>query len=560
MPEMKKVLTLVHAWLVLDFFGDARRAGSGNSSSLTSTIFTQSFLGLVFAALLYPETPPVAFAAANLCLSTVLVTIGALGDESRPWRIAANEHLLRTSPLPDLTATIARSAHAAFATSLVTVGMALPPAILLAHLQEDAWQAPAYVAAACVSSGIACGALGAAGRLLTQWTGAARTALWLGTAKAVLLGGGVVLFALCLPRLQGTAAALPFGSVLAWLTPPWHLARWLAAPSPEAWRLVLLAGVGGFLLLVAALARQPAARQGARVGRDGPLRRLLRRLTAPGPHRAVAEFVAIGVWRNAAFRARVLPLLGIPAATALLSAQAEVANGYALTSALLQLPAIYLPFLVAFLPRSDQPGTEWLFAHAPQLPIAAMHDAVWRALVTHVLLPVFAFATALVTMTDPTGLGALPAAAFAFGVAVVAARPAARALAVIPFTAASDVESGPDLGALLGAALLLGGLGLAFGLWLPATLRWPAASLACAVAVWLLARPAPAAGPLIQERDALGSPRDSDAPTQLHGSPTDRESLRRKAPASLRGELRAIAWLMVILCGLPLTLGGLLAA
>ncbi len=557
---MKKVLTLVHAWLVLDFFGDSRRAGTGNSSSLTSTIFTQSFLGLLFAALLYPETPPVAFAAANLCLSTVLVTIGALGDESRPWRVAANEHLLRTSPLSSLTVTIARSTHAAFATSLVTVGMALPPAILLANLQEDVWQAPAYVVAACVSSGLACGALGAAGRLLTQWTGAARTALWLGTAKAVLLGGGVVLFALCLPRLQGTADALPFGSVLAWLTPPWHLARWLAAPSTEAWRLGLLAGVGAVLLLVAALASRPAARHATRVGRDGLLRRLLRRLTERGPHRAIAEFVAIGIWRNAAFRARVLPLLGIPAATALLSARAEAENAYALTSALLQLPAIYLPFLVAFLPRSDQPGTEWLFAQAPQQPIAAMHDAVWRALVTHVLLPVFAFATVLVTVTGSTGLGALPAAAFAFGIAVVAARPAARALAVIPFTAARDVESGPDLGSLFLSALLLGGFGLAFGLWLPETLRWPGALLACALAGWLLARPAPRAGVLIQERDATGMPADGDASTQVHGGPADREKQRKQAPASLRGELRAIAWLLLILCGLPLALGGLLAS
>ena len=79
---MRTVRALVHAWLVLDFFGDARRTG-GTGSSLTTTIFTQSFLAFVFAALMYPETPPVPFAAANLCLSSLLVATGALSDHDQ---------------------------------------------------------------------------------------------------------------------------------------------------------------------------------------------------------------------------------------------------------------------------------------------------------------------------------------------------------------------------------------------------------------------------------------------------------------------------------------------
>ena len=86
---MNKIAALARTWLVLDFFGDARRAGKGHGSSLTTTIFAQSFLALVFATLLYPDVPPVPFAAANLCLSTLLVAIGALGDEARPNRRAA---------------------------------------------------------------------------------------------------------------------------------------------------------------------------------------------------------------------------------------------------------------------------------------------------------------------------------------------------------------------------------------------------------------------------------------------------------------------------------------
>ena len=129
---MSKVAALVRAWLVLDFFGDARRAGKGHASSLTTVIFAQSFFALAFAALLYPETPPTPFAAANLSLSTLLLAIGALGDEGRPARRGADEVLCRTAPLTALARTAARALHTAFAIGLVTIGMALPPAILLA--------------------------------------------------------------------------------------------------------------------------------------------------------------------------------------------------------------------------------------------------------------------------------------------------------------------------------------------------------------------------------------------------------------------------------------------
>ena len=36
---MNAAFALVRAWLVLDFFGDARRAGKGHTSTLTTTIF-----------------------------------------------------------------------------------------------------------------------------------------------------------------------------------------------------------------------------------------------------------------------------------------------------------------------------------------------------------------------------------------------------------------------------------------------------------------------------------------------------------------------------------------
>ena len=110
---MRKIAALVHTWLVLDFFGDARRTG-GTGSSLTTTIFTQSFLAAVFAFLLYPETPMVPFAAANLSLSSLLVAIGTLANEDQLNRRRADHALLASAPVGRATVTLARSGHAAF--------------------------------------------------------------------------------------------------------------------------------------------------------------------------------------------------------------------------------------------------------------------------------------------------------------------------------------------------------------------------------------------------------------------------------------------------------------
>ena len=46
---MKKIRALIHTWLLLDFFGDARRDGR-EGSALTTAIFGQSFLAFAIAA------------------------------------------------------------------------------------------------------------------------------------------------------------------------------------------------------------------------------------------------------------------------------------------------------------------------------------------------------------------------------------------------------------------------------------------------------------------------------------------------------------------------------
>lgn len=552
---MSKVRALVRAWLVVDFFGDARRSG-GASSTLTTTIFTQSFLALVFAAMLFPETPPVPFAAANLCLSSLLVATGALGENDQRNRRAADRTLLGSAPLRRTTVALARGGHAAFFVCLVTIGMALPPAILLGFLCSDPLPAVGYVLAACACSGLAAGALGVAMRWLDRWCGQLRAALIGGTLKAVLLGGGLVLFALGLQRLQGTADQLPIGRWGAELLPPYHASRLLAEPAHEAWRLLPFAAAAALLLVLAAAAGEAESDGRVRSGRSRFLHALLQRLTGTGPRLAIADFVAVSIWRSPSFRSRVLPMLGLPAGAVFLTLpDGGQQHGFVFTCLLLQMPAIYLPFVIAFLPRADQTDAGWVFDHAPPLAPGLVRDATWRALVVHVLLPVHTLALAAMLAFGRAGTDAIAASVFSFAVAIVAARPMLRALDCVPFTRNHDAAAGIDLGGLFAAALLLGGLGVLFGAWASPAGRWVASAIAGTGAALLLAR-----RPLATLPDGIaeGCGPEAVAEPQVGAEERDEAATRRPVEASLRRELRAIGVLYAAGCVLPALVGAAL--
>lgn len=485
--DLAKIRALVGTWLVLDFFGEARRTG-GTASTLTTTIFSQSFLAFVVAALLYPEPEPVPFAAANLCLSTLLVLLGSLDDEGPQANRLADRVLLSTAPVSGLTVALARAGHAAFQTLLLTVGMALPPAILLGCRQGQVVLVPAYLLAACISTVLATGTMALLLRASRRWFGSARTALLAGTGKALLLGFGVALFVLSLPALQRDATALPFGRLGAELLPPYHLARLLADPVGDAWRLLPILGLGALLLLANAWVGERERESGDRLARDpmqGPLRAMLR----PGPETAVGLFAAAMLWRSPGLRARVLPLLGLPAAVAFLSLQGEDGRGRALFLAMaLQFPAIYLPFVIAFLPRADHPGARWVFDSAPELPIDSVRRATWAALVTHLLLPVQALLL-LALLAAGVGPGqAVPAVLFALATGVVAARTMVGELTGIPFTREADRDEELQFGNLLASGIALAAVGAAHAL-LPTLPGLALLLLASAVALWLCRRP-----------------------------------------------------------------------
>lgn len=547
-----QIAALIRTWLLLDFFGDSRRAGDGQGSSLTTTIMWQSLLAFVFAMLLYPDTALIPFVAANLCLSTLLIGVGSLGDEERPVRQAADATLLAGAPVSATSIVLARSGHAAFQLVLVTTGMALPPAVLLGHLTGEWLLSIGYVLSACACSALANGSLATLRSLLAKILGVARATLMMGTMRAVLLGGGFVLFALSLRQLSETADALPIGRVGAELLPPYHAARLLADPGAECWRLLPWAGLAAMLLFttIALLATEPPTRN--RISQRQPLLRLLAKISGRGPRLGIAEFVAISMWRSPGFRARVLPLLGLPAGMVFLTLGGDDANNdFVLVCLLLQLPAIYLPFLIAFLPRADQADTGWVFAHAPGLSRDLVSDATWRALCTHVLVPTYGLALVLVTGFGPDRFDRAAAATFAFGMAVLAAELMAR-IDRVPFTDNREEDRGLELGGLMGSALVLAGLGTAFGAALPPVLRWPIALVVLTLAGLRLKRlPVPDPSLTLQSTEqGAAQPAAHEPETPAEPDPAD-DAPTPAAQPSIARELRAVAVLFAVLCVLP---------
>ncbi len=537
------IRALVGAWLVLDFFGDARKTG-GNSSTLTTTVFSQSFLSLGVAALLYPEIPPVPFTAATLSVVTLLVATGCFDTEQPANRRAADRVLQATSPLGRLPFALARTMHAAFSLLLVTVGMALSPAILLACHEGDPWKVPAYIALACACTALAASSLSVVLRIARRIMGTHGAALVAGTGKAAVLAFGVALFALSLSALSKDASALPMGRIGAEMLPPYHAAKILHDPVGESWRAMPWLCVGALLLLLSVLVSEPENDRSRRVPPRGAMARLDRRLAGAPEDAAITAFCATMLWRSPSVRARVLPLLGVPAAIAFLALRSGDAQSASLFIAMaLQFPAIYMPFVIAMARQSDVPDGRWIFDSAPRISLLRTQRAAAIALITRVLLPVHAvlFALLLATTDRPMWIALLCCYSFCVGGAVT--RLMTRELDDVPFSR-DDPQTALDLGNLTVWALALAG---AAALVASAELPLLATATVAAVAAIVYA--------LRPSRDAVLA-RSAQEPR-----PAAMPNLRPAAPQamaiaqSLRRELAALAALYLVLCVLPLLIG-----
>lgn len=468
---MNAVRSLVGTWLLLDFFGESRRTQCPGST-LTTTILTQSFLALVLAALLFPEAPPVAFTGAALSFSTLLYAVAALGETEVASRTRADAVLLRTSPLAPWQCVAARCLHGSFRLVLCTVGMALPPAILLAMLTGDALAAVRHLVAACACAALAGAALTVAVQVTARMRGPDAAALLSGTLRALALGLGLVAFALGMRHLDEGLEAMPFPYWLLEAMPMLWAARAVVAPAAHPGAIAGLATAGFLLLVMLRLAGEGEPGRSSRRGAVGLLGRLEAGLGADAVTRGLAAFTGTMLWRNPGFRSRAVPLFGVPAAMVYLGLQGSAAAERELFLAIaLQFPAIYLPFLVALLPRGEQPEASWVFAQSPEATLAHARQATFIALCMRVLLPLHAAAFVAMVAGGVDVRFALPLSLASLGGAAVLARVQVRALQHIPFTQSTEGAASAEMGSLLVAALLLLGVACAWVLVLPGEVR-----------------------------------------------------------------------------------------
>ncbi|MHC5062756.1 MAG: hypothetical protein ACYTG5_02135 [Planctomycetota bacterium] len=468
---MAKTRALVSTWLQLDFFGEGRDPEQGGSS-LTTTIFTQSFMALLFAALIFDgDAMPIAFAAANLSLSTMLVGMSAIADQETYRRRIADRVLLETAPISRLIPPLARALHSGFQICLVTIGMALPPGILLYWVSgHQLWVVPAYLILACALAGIFAASFHLLIRIMLRLLGQGRTWLIAGSMRGLLLMGLILAMATCLPHLQDTAADLPFGAELTMAWAPYWAARWLAAPIDGAIFLLPIIGLATLLYLAFAWigSREKNIAKPLRSG-DGILQRIDRSLARSGPLLGCTCFVAKMLYRSPGFRARVLPLFGLPLAMVLLAFWSEEGReAMFLLGVSLQFPAIYLPFLILFLPQADHEASAWLFETSPEHGVSLAREASLIALSTRILLPVHALALLIMLMTGVDWLMCISLAGFSWGTAVIVASIQIRNLHDMPFTVEGEaLEGGMEFGGLVGLGMALAVIGGGFSLIAP---------------------------------------------------------------------------------------------
>lgn len=493
---------VVHTWLRMDFFGRSGdgaarapvepgagattgegleaspqqagrsqashpQAGGGDAGgALTWTIFTQSFFAFVLAALLFDgDRAIVPYAAANLSLSTLFVGIGALADPQRAMRRRrADAALLHTAPVGRAVIPLARGFHGAFYIVLIATGMAIPPAIFAAHLEgQTFWTVPAYIGLAALLASLCAATISLLLRFAETRAGVGPALLLAGTLRAVLFGGGFIAFALCLRLLGQTADDLPLGRIGAWSWPPYHAALLLAYPA--AWiPAACLAGLAAVLALghvsVGDVSR-PRSRKRAAARSPGPLARIEHRLAHGGALFGATRFVATMLFRSPSFRARVLPLLGMPVAMSILTFLGDEPSGRRLLLGMtMQFPAVYLPFLIAFLPNAERIGSGQVFRASPDATVLVAREASLIALTTRILTPLILLGgIGGLAFGGEDALTMVALTTFSWGAAVLLAASQLSGLNVMPFTLDSEEQSDPAPMALMGVGVVVAGLG-----------------------------------------------------------------------------------------------------
>jgi ABC-2 type transport system permease protein len=389
------VLALVEAWLRADFFGGAGQRGSG--APLVTALAFQSFCSSIFAILLFGEMPAIDFYLATLCFAGLLVALTVMGDLGAVLRDARLARVVAAAPISPGIFLRARLLHAGVYLALVATSTALPPAVLSLWVGGGPLAFAAYFAAA-LHQAIVLG-LAMVG-LQSLRLGGGR---WFGWLQSLLVLASLLLFFLglrYLPELPALRAAHPLA--FAALPPAWFAGELLlVVPSEEAfgasatWALVGAIATAGLLALVLWRGARGLAENDAGTAAPRAVKAFLpwRPLCAPRSSRtelAAFDFTLDQLARDREFRLRAYPLFGFPFAMlgAGLLTDAREDQGLYLNLVLYTLNA-YLPIALSFLSVSPHWRARWLFHVAPLDSRQSFERGVMRALVAHLLVPVY---------------------------------------------------------------------------------------------------------------------------------------------------------------------------
>jgi len=449
-----QIASLLSAWLTIDLFGKSRRSGERGTGTLTPAIFTQGFLSYLFAATAFLDVATVPFLAGTLALVagfTALAVLGELGDQLGD---DADRDLVLASPVSRSTFAIARGLHIAILLGFFAIGLALAPAILACWKTGHWWFAPIYLAVAFVVSAMVTGMIQLPVLVVEKLAGPAAAASLSALIRAILFGGGFLAILLGFRAMHQGPQVFPGGRALLELMPPYWYARALTG-GPALWNLLALLAPVVVGLALWSIARLDAPRSAKRRShRAGPIA-VLARLLASGPReRGMTTFAVAMLARERSFRLRALPLLGLPAMAVVLGLRSNVDPGRLpfLLALMHNLPLAYLPFLIFFVPYSENARASWLVGVSVGNPVQAGRRGVALAFA---LLMIPLQGLLLIVDAAERGLAAAwPTTLAALGLAWITIPLLCRALQQPVFSRSPDELAPPgDLGGPVGVGI-----------------------------------------------------------------------------------------------------------
>lgn len=386
------VRALVEAWLRADFFSGSR----GGGAPLVTALAFQAFLSAVFALLLFIDLRDVDFYFATLTFSAVLCLLTLLGDVGGLLRDGRHPRIVLHLPVTGGTILRARFLHAGIYLSLLALASALPGAILSFWVSGGALHAPFAYALVAWHQALLIGGVMA---LLYGISGGSRVARWMSWVQIVLMIFTLMILftgVRYLPLLADVRRAEP--GAFAWVPSAWFLGELgFLLPFQEVvprlawawpgWLATLLVPV--FTLWTWQRAGEGEERHDRKAGGRGwPWWRWL--LPREPVERGAYEFTLRMLARDREFRLRAYPLFAFPLAMlalGMLGDQAEE-RGLYLNLVLYSMGA-YLPVILSFLANSPYHRASWAFYVAPIASRERLRRGVARAVVAHLVLPLY---------------------------------------------------------------------------------------------------------------------------------------------------------------------------